>query len=222
MLRLSEAQTRSLLAQPETGMGYQEVEATLRDNRTEKGIVYNAELMFEGNESRNILKLASYPTVLKEARSAGDEIKSLRVLRVREGVKSLSTRDASGVVKKSAGPAKDAPVEKTKADEVFKRFSAYENDRRVAADKSLLPGSYATTEDDAKNVKTGKDAVSRYALPNPEPASYVFTIKPKKDTDIQRGVVEPANGQPGLGVEVIFTNGTTANTVTLPPDKIPD
>lgn len=224
MLRLTEAQTRSLLAQPETGMGYQEVEATLRNNTVEKGIVYNAELMFEGTESRNILKLAkSYPTVLQEARSAGDEIKSLRVIRLREGLKSLSTtRDASGAVKKSAGPAKDAPVEKTKADEVFKRFSAYPNDRRVAADNSLLPGSFATTEDDAKNVKTGKEAVARYALANPEPASYVYTIKPKKDTDIQRGVVEPANGQPGGGVEVIFTSGTTANTVTMPPAKIAD
>lgn len=90
MLKLNETQTRSLLAQPETGMGYQEVEATLRDNRTEKGIVYNAELIFLGTESRNILKLSSYPTVLKAARSAGDEIKSLRVLRTREGTMSLS------------------------------------------------------------------------------------------------------------------------------------
>src|SRR4051812_22646333 len=125
MLRLSESQTRELLRQPETGMGYQEVEATLRNNTLEKGIVYNAELMFESTESRNILKLASYPIVLRTARSAGDEIKSLRVIRAREGLKSLSsTRDASGNVKKGAGPAKDATVEKTKADEVFKRFSA--------------------------------------------------------------------------------------------------
>lgn len=221
--RLNESQTRSLLAQPETGMGYQEVEATLLDYKTEKGIVYNAELIFLGTESRNTLKLASYPAVLRTASSAGDEIKSLRVLHTREGTMSLSTgmRDA-GAVKKEAAPAKDAPVGKTKADEVFKRFSAYENDRRVTAEKGLIPGTYATTEEDGKNVKTGKQAVSRYALANPEPASYVFTIKPKKDTDIQRGEVEPANNQPGGGAEVIFMNGTGANTVTLPPDKLPD
>jgi hypothetical protein len=86
----------------------------------------------------------------------------------------------------------------------------------------LLPGTYATTEDDAKNVKPGKEAVARYALPNPDRASYVFTIRLKKDTDVQRGIVEPANYQPGGGVEIIFTNGATAGTVTLPPDKIPD
>jgi hypothetical protein len=104
---------------------------------------------------------------------------------------------------------------------VFKRFSAYPNDRRVASDGSLLSGTYATTEQDAKNVKTGKDAVARYALPDPAPASNVITVRPNKDTDIQRGIVEPAFGQPGGGVEVIFTNGTQPKTVTG-PIKIPD
>jgi hypothetical protein len=219
MFRLTDAQMRELLRQPETGMGYQEVEVTHRDNKSEKGIVYNAELLFEGNETQNDLKLLSYPALLRVAKSASDEIKSLRVLNRYETRRFLS---ATTVRKAATGPAKDAAVEKTKADEVFKRFSAFENDHRVTADKGLLPGSYATTDADAKNVKTGRDAVSRYALPNPDPASYVFTIKPTKDTEVQRGTVEAANGQNGGGVEVIFTSGATANTVTLPPDQIPD
>lgn len=174
MFRLNDSETRKLLAEPETGMGYQLVEATLRDNRTEKGIAFNAELVFLGTETRNYLRMMPYTQVLKLAQSSGGEIKALRVLTAREAATSLSAgmRDASGAVKKKAAPAKEAPVEKTKADEVFKRFSAYENDRRVTADKGLLPRSYATTEEDAKNVKTGKDAVARYALANPEPASY--------------------------------------------------
>jgi hypothetical protein len=56
---------------------------------------------------------------------------------------------------------------------------------------------------------------------NDKPASNVFTIKPHKDTVIQRGIVEPAYGQPGGGVEVIFTDGTQPGTVTG-PEKIPD
>jgi hypothetical protein len=115
-----------------------------------------------------------------------------------------------------AGPAKTAPEEKTKANEVFKRYSAYQKDNRLQANGSWSDGTYATTEEDAKNVKTGKDAVSRYALPDPEPACYVFTGKPDKDTPIQRGIVEPAFGQPGGGVEVLFPKGTQANTVTGP------
>lgn len=85
---------------------------------------------------------------------------------------------------------------------MFKRFSAYDHDNRIRDDRSLRDGTYATTEEGAKNVKTGKDAVARYALPNPQPASYRFTIKPEKDTVIQTGVVESAYEQPGGGVEV--------------------
>jgi hypothetical protein len=71
-------------------------------------------------------------------------------------------------------------------------------------------------------VKTGTEAVARYALPNPQPASNVFTGKPDKDTVIQKGTVAPDFGQPGGGVEVFFKNGTQPKTVTGPvhiPDK---
>jgi len=221
MLRLTDSNTRALLAQPESGMGYQVVEATLSDNKTKRGVAYNAELLFFEEEPRRIMLSTPYLRLLESARSAAGEIKSLRVIS-RAIVTTLSAREPSGAaVQKKAGPAKDGPKEKTKADEVFKRFSAYPNDRRVASDGSLLSGTYATTEEDAKNVKTGKDAVARYALPNPAPASNVFTVRPNKDTDIQRGIVEPAFGQPGGGVEVIFTNGTQPKTVTGPM-KIPD
>ena len=104
---------------------------------------------------------------------------------------------------------------------MFKRFSAYQNDRRDRPDKSLSPGSYATTEADARNVRTGAEAVARYALPDPKPASYVVTVRPNAATSIQTGTVAPAFGQPGGGVEVIFPAGTQPATVTG-PTKLPD
>jgi hypothetical protein len=108
-------------------------------------------------------------------------------------------------------------VEQLQAEEKFKRFSAYANDRRVTASGALVPGTYATTEQDAaKHVKTGRDAVKRYALPNPAPAVHVFTIEPPLRTRLQRGVAQPAYGQPGGGVEVIFVNGSPDKTVTGP------
>jgi hypothetical protein len=79
-----------------------------------------------------------------------------------------------------------------------------------------VPGTYATTEEDAKHVKTGRDAVKRYALPNPKPAVYVLTIDPPIRTKLKRGVAQPAYGQPGGGVEVIFVNGSPDQTVTGP------
>jgi hypothetical protein len=213
MLRLTTDETRVLKNQPETGMGYQLVEGTQFDDKKKVGIAYNAELFFEEGESRSVLRTLSYPKVLDLATKSTGQFKSLRVLSRSAAPISLSERRLAAA---KAAPAKDGKVEQTKENEVFKRFSAYENDNRLQADGSWSDGTYATTEEDAKNVKTGKDAVGRYALPNPEPACYVFTAKPKKDTDIQKGIVEPAFGQPGDGVEVIFPKGTQANTVTGP------
>lgn len=122
---------------------------------------------------------------------------------------------------KSAG-AEDAPVTLTILGEIFKRFSAFANDNRVTKGKGLTKGTFATTKEDADaNIKTGTDAVLRYALPNPNPASNVFTIAPAQDTDLKRGTTQPANNQPGGGVEVIFVNGSPDGTVTG-PEKVPD
>ena len=197
-------------------MGYQVVEVILGDDRKERGIAYNAELLFLGNETQSDLRSVPYATVLKSAKSSDGKIKKLRVFtREQLAHRTVGIRGASGP------PAKDAPIEETKPDEVFKRFSAYRNDRRRRLDGSWRDGTYATTEEDAKNIKTGKDAVARYALPNPAPASYVSTGCPHEGTKIQQGTAAPAHGQPGGGVEVIFTKGTHPNTVTG-PDKIPD
>jgi hypothetical protein len=114
------------------------------------------------------------------------------------------------------GPAKDAEISYTGSNEVFKRFSAYEDDRRITERKGLYPGTFGTTEEDAKCIKTGMDAIARYALENKMSANNVFTIKPPVKTKLQQGIVEPAYGEPGGGVEVIFVDGSPDNTVTGP------
>jgi hypothetical protein len=153
MFKLIDTLTRSLVTQPETGMGYQLVEATLLDNKIKRGIAFNAELLVFDDEKQEALRMYPYTnpytTVLKRsAESSGSEIKTLRVLPL-AGI-SDGVREAARALQKKAGPAKDAPKETTKADEVFKRFCAYQNDRRVTPDGRLLPNSYATTDEDAK------------------------------------------------------------------------
>lgn len=134
----------------------------------------------------------------------------------------ISNSQVYALAAKSA-EAKDAPITVTSEGEIFKRFSAYSNDRRVTAGRGLLAGTFATTKEDADAyIKTGMDAVARYALPEDKPASNVFLIQPAADMDLQRGTVAPANNQPGGGVEVIFVNGLPDGTVTGPttiPDK---
>ena len=144
----------------------------------------------------------------------GEEILSLRVLRSEADVSTRVRENSSSTQSSSA--ASEAPVEQLQAEEKFKRFSAYANDRRVTPTGALLPGTYATTEEDARHVETGRDAVRRYALPNPIPAVNVFTIDPPIKTILKRGIAQPAYGQPGGGVEAIFVNGSPPNTVTGP------
>jgi len=218
MLRLTDAHRAALLFEPESGMGYQYVDATLQDDQTRPGIAYNAELLLFEGEPRSSLN-EDYDALLKKARSAAGEVKTLRVVaRSRQTGPPQFVKEATATTL----PAKDAPEEETGGEnDLFKRFSAFANDRRVNANGSLQPGTYATTAADAAYVKTGVQAVARYALPNPAPASFRFTIAPHKGTVIQRGIVQPAFGQPGGGVGVIFTRGTQPKTVTG-PDKIPD
>ena len=177
---------------------------------------------YHGSTESFRLRTAAFARLLNEAKISTGEIKSLQVVtNTASASLAFALRETATSYGRKTIPAKDAPVEKTKEKEVFKRFTAYENDRRINPDGSLLPGTYATTEEDAKNVRTGKEAVARYALPNPKPASNKWTIKPWKDTLVQYGIVEPANDQPGGGVEVLFKDGTHAGTVTG-PEKIPD
>ena len=203
-------------------MGYQVVEATAVDYKVRRGLAYNAELLLFEDEARSTLKPTAFARLLNEAKSSIGEIKALRVVtEVVSTAPAFALKEAAVASGQKSSPAKDAPIGMTREKEVFKRFSAYENDRRIKPDGSLLPGTYATSEEDAQNVRTGKEAVARYGLPNPKPATNVFTIKPHKDTLFQHGIVEPANDQPGGGVEVIFTAGTQPGTVTG-PEKIPD
>ncbi len=221
MYRLTESDRLALLRQSESGMGYQVVDAVTNQGVSRRGVAYNAELLLldaDSDSDRRILSLNRHLSeAVTKASSAVGVFRSLTVVQDSRTTilsKSESTRTAGG--------ASEAPVEKTADNEKFYRFSAFAKDNRVQADNSLSAGSYATPEADGNTVKTGSEAVERYALPNSDPASYRFKISPLKDTKVQRGIVQSANGHKGGGAEVIFTAGTTKDTVAQPPFKLPD
>jgi hypothetical protein len=216
---LNEEQQRELIAQPESGMGYQNLVVQMRNGEVRYGTAFNAEFLLYSGEPPHALEKISEPgqrLLMLERKEVGlgEEIRSLKVLQ-READLSTRVRESNSSTQSSSG-ASEAPVEELQDEENFKRFSAYANDRRVTPSGALVPGTYATTEADAKHVKTGRDAVKRYALPNPKPAVYVFTIDPPLRTKLKRGVAQPAYGQQGGGVEVIFVNGSPDKTVTGP------
>jgi len=219
----------SLTNRAEYGMGYQKVIATLDTGGRENGIIVNAEVFVNAAERASQEIFDKWEDVVEEARKSQRSVISVQLVpRPAEslrGVRRIAVNARKALLQESfaaVGPAKDAPVTLTVEDEVFKRFSAFVNDRRVTAGRGLTRGTFATTREDADvHVKTGTDAVHRYALENKTPASNVFTIAPPKETNLQRGIVEPAYGEPGGGVEVIFVNGSPDGTVTG-PDVIPD
>lgn len=215
--KLSTEQIRELVTQPETGMGYQYVEASTNNFSILQGVVLNSEVFIPEEKIEKIMgkRFLTYSAILNEAEKPG-YIRKIKVI----GRNRLHLGETKYFAKSAGVPASQATTSLTEKDQAFKRFSLYQNDYRIGEDGSLLPGAYATTEADAQNVRTGTDAMDRYALPSDEPAIYVFTIRPPEETSVRVGTVEPANGKSGGGVEVLFENGSPINTVTG-PDTIP-
>lgn len=70
-------------------------------------------------------------------------------------------------------------------------------------------------------MKTGAEAVERYALPNPEPAVHQLWLRPPDPIPVRRGTVQPAFGHKGGADEVIFETGAPTGTChkrdSIPP-----
>ena len=228
MIRIPTSYQPLLLSSEEYGMGFQIGTIMFSSYKTERGIILNGSILCPITEFQSLKNVAAeYEYALRTAKTRTDIIKIDLEKRNPRGIRRIpkaafdSARSYSIKSESTEAPAKDAQITITALNEIFKRFSAYEKDFRVTARLGLTPGTYATTEEDAKHIATGLEAVARYALENKMSANNVFTIGPKEKTKLKRGTVEPAYGEPGGGVEVIFVNGTDDYTVTGPV-KIPE
>ncbi|MGB0773312.1 MAG: hypothetical protein ACPGRP_01850 [Flavobacteriaceae bacterium] len=114
-------------------------------------------------------------------------------------------------------PAKENPKQKADGRMKFVRLSPFQNDFRIdRKNRCLLPGTYTTTYQDYCECKeTLCNPVSRYALPSNNEVKWEFHVTPKEGDEFRLGKVRPANGQPGGGVEALFDDGTSKNTLTL-------
>ena len=105
--------------------------------------------------------------------------------------------------------------------EIFVRYSAFHPDFRIGRNGSVRPGTYVTTATDMPHVPSGMAAVGRYALPNPAPALYIYTMSPPSAVGLQCGTAAPKFGQAGGGVEVLFTAALPVGTAHG-PNVIPE
>lgn len=230
--KLYPSDTQALLSKPETGMGYQIIEARITGRSyKEKFCVYNAQLVIDLDSNykgyKDLAFKKTFSSVLNESTLLNIETSSIQVIsksrfmnlseNLVPKIKLFSATEKTNK-KRSSGTlgAKDSPTRYAKENEVFVRLSAYEDDKRIDfINKKLKDGSYTTTEQDYKNCySTNDDPVDRYALPNDEKIKWAFYIKPKTSDLLQEGVVQPDFGHEGGGIEAFFENGTSNNTYT--------
>ncbi len=230
---------QELSLEPEYAMGYQIGRAKIPSGRIVRGYILNSSIFVsisdveQAKQDTNVRLLlglglisAELNVALKSVRETEKAdvielerrpVSSLKGVRT---VKSAELRNFSArleeVLAGRTGAAKDAPITSTERNEIFRRFSHFKNDFRVTSSRGLSAGTFATTGVDAIHVKTGMDAVHRYALPDKRPANQRFSIAPPESTPLQRGIAQPAYGETGGGIEVIFVDGSPDNTVTGP------
>lgn len=210
--KLSTQQKNSLLSQPETGMGYQVIEASRAGNYIrEKFLVLNSEVVIEmnGYEAENVRKVINEGIYSIKANAGYIVLSSISVFsenQFRNIVSEAKSENERGAI--------DNPIVNANGEEVFVRLSAFDDDRRVdKINKCLRPGSFVTTMDDYFKCKaTNDNPVERYALPGNDKIKFAFHIQPKKSDTLQRGNVQPANGKRGGGKEAYFNKGTAIGT----------
>ena len=223
--RIYPQDAETLLEKPETGMGYQIINAS-QYNRTlvRKFVVYNTNLAVELDSdfqvNKRLIINEGYKVVLNKATELMLETNSIKVFdhtSIRE-YRVLSETKKTSKKRHSGGKgATDSPKEHATGTDVYVRISAYEDDKRIDFQKmKLKPGSFTTTFNDYSDcVSTNDEPIDRYALPNDEKINWAFYIKPKSTDVLQKGIVQPAFNHEGGGIEAYFENGTSENTYLM-------
>jgi hypothetical protein len=211
------------LSLPESGMGYQLIEARpFGETYKKQYVVYNCELIVDNGptltENQHEIKSRGFSVVFSNARYWFCDTDSISLLpRANSRVMNFSYV-AENVKSNASKGAVDNPKEFAKKDDVFVRISAYKNDMRIDFQKKrLINGSFATTFlDYYQSFLKKSDPIDRYALPNDEMIEWAFYVHPSTSDQLQKGVVQPANGHNGGGIEAYFEYGTSTDTVRDP------
>lgn len=222
MIKIEKSLESKLLALPESGMGYQIVNATFSDRSIKESIVLNANILEPiNNRPINEVFNAMFSANIDQLEKSITRSNTVIDVQLKSDKGSfqksmMNVEMFSEAISKATGADKQAETQ-TVENEKFIRFSHFENDNRIdQVNMKCIPGTYATTLEDAVYCIRNKiDPRERYALPNTLEIKFAFHINPLRLTSIKRGTVEPANNKPGGGKEVIFTNGTDNNTVNI-------
>ena len=213
--------TNQLMGLPESGMGYQLFEAeSMATGRPKQYVAYNSELVLDLDAAfgtyRGRVITEGFKNSLSRASTLNITAGTIKLLNRSSLEQTWLSESVNGKNGRHSGGkgAQDNPKEYANGAEVFVRLSAYEDDRRIdVANRCLKAGSFTTTTVDYETcVRHNDDPVDRYALPNDDKIEWAFYIKPLQRDQLQRGIVQPAFGHAGGGIEAFFENGTSAGT----------
>lgn len=233
---LSDSAIKSLTDLPETGMGFQFVQA-MAWGKNAPFLVLNSEYAIDlqqaeltlGDDPATILRnglriVEAMKLNVAQSWMARPELHSFRLLNSRIGKMNMSAGAVSTPGVQAVLPSSLVKHMTLATNRVFHRFSAFNPDRRVdPVTGSFLAGTYATPESEVPFVPTGFVAVGRFALPNNVPASYHYEIEAPAGAIVDFGTVAPAFGQAGGGVEAYFSSAVAnAKSPATPVSKIPD
>ena len=212
--------SNELLALPETGMGYQIIEAIKPGGYfPEQFVVYNSELIVDLDHTFSDFKNRIFNEGYAQMFSKADSL-SLSNPRLVGKIPNEQNQWMSKSKKVHIGRhyfglgATDCIVQNANGVESYVRLSAYENDNRIDfANKRFKPGTFSTTVNDYETCRIYNDEpVDRYALPNDERIKWTFYVNPTIYDTFQEGIVQTAFEHEGGGIEIFFANGTSENS----------
>lgn len=223
--RIYEQDSETLLEKPETGMGYQIINASqYNKSLIRKFVVYNTNLAVELDSNfqanKRLIVSEGYKVALSKATELMLETDSIKVFNhnsIREFITLSEVKRVTNKRTSGGKGATDSPKVYANGTDCYVRVSAYEDDKRIDFEKKRLKsGTFTTTFEDYVNcVLTNDDPIDRYALPNDEKIKWSFFIIPKNIDILQKGIVQPAFGHQGGGIEAFFEKGTSENTYAL-------
>jgi hypothetical protein len=225
MFNIDDAGQRGLEALPETGMGFQLVEAMVMGDLKRLLDLSGVELTVSNDPAivlRNGIRIVELlKSDVRQTLVMSPAPHSFKLLSIRIPTHGLPAGAMSSIPVTAASPSSLVKHVKLKAPRAFHRFSAFTPDRRVnPLTGDFLPGTYASPASELPFLPTGFAVVGRLALPNNLPASHHFEINAAIGTDVDFGTVAPAFGQAGGGVEAFFSKG--AMNASAPPAVHPD
>jgi hypothetical protein len=212
--------TRLLMALPECGMGYQIIEAFIPGrNVRDQFIVYNSELIVDRDsdlvEIKRQIVSEGLTRIFEKAeiiQLSTPKLVERRLLREFRGVSQSKKAEKSRYL--GGRGADENPMENATGVETFVRLSCFDKDNRIDfINRRFIPGTFSTTVLDYSECKGhSDDPLDRYVLPLDEKIKWAFYTKPYNNDQLQRGIIQPAFGRDGGGVEIYFETGTSNGT----------